>query len=269
MFGRREVTRIEGFSDAVFGFALTLLVVSLEVPNNFGQLMGQMRGFIGFALMFAMVCWIWYEHNVYFRRFAIEDQWTVFLNSVLLFLVLFYVYPLKFLTLAVLSLAGLGVQDGPTFGSETDGLKLMVLYSSGVVLIFGIFVLLYLHVWRRRDQLAFDASSETALRFGMRSHALSMGIGVLSLCLLPIAPSWMAGVIYGLMGPVHAWNGYQAGKAQAALAVVVGPTPGGPGLPTPGGPGLQTRPDAAAAPSAAGSVPPAPEPDGRDPAGAV
>ena len=31
----REVSRIEGFSDAVFGFALTLLVVSLEVPDNF------------------------------------------------------------------------------------------------------------------------------------------------------------------------------------------------------------------------------------------
>lgn len=29
-----EVTRFEGFSDAVFGFALTLRVVSLEVPNS-------------------------------------------------------------------------------------------------------------------------------------------------------------------------------------------------------------------------------------------
>ena len=28
-----------------------------------------MLGFIPFALMFAMVCWIWYEHNVFFRRF--------------------------------------------------------------------------------------------------------------------------------------------------------------------------------------------------------
>jgi uncharacterized membrane protein len=34
----REVSRIEGFSDAVFGFALTLLVVSLEVPDNFDGL---------------------------------------------------------------------------------------------------------------------------------------------------------------------------------------------------------------------------------------
>ena len=35
ILGGREVSRIEGFSDAVFGFALTLLVVSLEVPDNF------------------------------------------------------------------------------------------------------------------------------------------------------------------------------------------------------------------------------------------
>jgi hypothetical protein len=29
-----EISRVESFSDAVFGFALTLLVVSLDVPKN-------------------------------------------------------------------------------------------------------------------------------------------------------------------------------------------------------------------------------------------
>ena len=28
----REISRLEGLSDAVFGFAITLLIVSLEVP---------------------------------------------------------------------------------------------------------------------------------------------------------------------------------------------------------------------------------------------
>ena len=65
----REVSRIEGFSDAVFGFALTLLVVSLEVPDNFEALKEILRGFIPFAATFALVCWIWFEHYAFFRKF--------------------------------------------------------------------------------------------------------------------------------------------------------------------------------------------------------
>jgi uncharacterized membrane protein len=34
-----EVKRIEAFSDAVFDFAVTLLIVSLEVPKSFEELM--------------------------------------------------------------------------------------------------------------------------------------------------------------------------------------------------------------------------------------
>ena len=85
-----EVSRLEGFSDAVFGFALTLLVVSLEVPQDMDALEHQMWGFVGFAAMFAMVCWIWYEHNKFFRRYGLQDAWTVFLNAVLLFVVLLW-----------------------------------------------------------------------------------------------------------------------------------------------------------------------------------
>ena len=54
----REVTRLEGFSDAVFGFALTLLVVSLEVPESFPALKQTLSGFLPFAATFAVVSWI-------------------------------------------------------------------------------------------------------------------------------------------------------------------------------------------------------------------
>ncbi len=92
-----DISRLEAFSDAVFAFALTLLVVSLEVPKSYAELMNLMRGFPAFACCFGVLLWIWYEHNLFFRRYGLQDPYTVFLNGALLFVVMFYVYPLKFM----------------------------------------------------------------------------------------------------------------------------------------------------------------------------
>ena len=102
-----EVSRIEGFSDAVFAFSVTLLVVSLEVPKTFNDLMAAMQGFIAFTLSFALLIWVWYNHYLFFRRYGLQDTYTIVLNAVLLFVILFYIYPLKFLaTLIVDSFLG-------------------------------------------------------------------------------------------------------------------------------------------------------------------
>ena len=93
----REVTRLESFSDAVFGFALTLLVVTLEVPKSFADLLATLRGFPTFAVCFAMLASIWNTHYRFCRRYGLDDGATRFLTCILLFIVLLYVYPLKFL----------------------------------------------------------------------------------------------------------------------------------------------------------------------------
>src|SRR5271170_1780581 len=91
-----EITRLEAFCDVIFGFAITLLVVSLEVPHTYAELLADLRGFLPFAACFAQLAMIWRTHYRFSRRYGLEDGYTVFLNVVLLFLVLFYVYPLKF-----------------------------------------------------------------------------------------------------------------------------------------------------------------------------
>src|SRR5262245_60868230 len=92
-----EISRLEAFSDAVFAFALTLLVVALDVPRSYAELMALMNGFPAFACCFALLVWIWHEHNLFFRRYGLQDGYTLVVNSLLLFVVLFYVYPLKFM----------------------------------------------------------------------------------------------------------------------------------------------------------------------------
>ena len=59
-----EISRIEGLSDGVFAFAVTLLVVSLEVPKTFGELMYAMRGlaFAHFTLLFIVWFNLRYVH---------------------------------------------------------------------------------------------------------------------------------------------------------------------------------------------------------------
>jgi len=68
-----EITRLEAFSDAVFAFALTLLVVSLEVPRSYPELMLLVRSFIPFACCFALLVWIWHEHSMFFSRYSLRD----------------------------------------------------------------------------------------------------------------------------------------------------------------------------------------------------
>ena len=210
------VSRLEAFSDAVFAFALTLVVVSLEVPKSMEDLTNLIRGFLPFAVTFAMVCYIWHEHNKFFRRYGLEDALTVFFNAILLFVVLFYVYPLKFLANALLG----GLVGSPDAPPLRNGTLLMYLYSSGVVLVFGTFMLLYWHAWRRRQQLDLDSSELITLHFGFRAHFISVAIGLLSLAInYTLNLPGLAGMIYILMGPVHGWNGYMAHKAQVKLEV--------------------------------------------------
>jgi len=205
-----EVTRVEALSDAVFAFAATLLVVSLEVPRTYPELVDNLRGFVAFGISFVMLLTIWWAHNGFFRRYGMQDGKTMALNSVLLFVVLFYVYPLKFLFSALVGRM-LGIRSESSVELHAGEITpLMVIYGLGFIAVFLCFSLLYLHAWNRRTALGLDALEAFEAITWSRHYLIFVGVGVLSvvLALLHVGERiGMPGWIYGMIGPFCTWNG--------------------------------------------------------------
>jgi uncharacterized membrane protein len=213
-----EVSRIEGFSDAVFAFAVTLLVVSLEVPRTFDELISTMRGFFAFAICFGLLLAVWFEHYKFFRRYGISDSYTLRLNAVLLFIVLFYVYPLKFLfVLVVDQLLGYSTTSGSSASTVVEEIEpgqvplLMVIFGVGFVAVQLVFVLLYLRAYALRDTLKLDAYEKSKTREEIQGFLLATGVGVISIAIAALGGeavvSW-AGYAYLLLFLVLRINSY-------------------------------------------------------------
>jgi uncharacterized membrane protein len=206
----REVSRVEAFSDVVFGFALTLIVVSLEVPTTYEELIATMRGLPAFAICFALLTWVWHAHYTYFRRYALSDDVTVALNTALLFLVLFYIYPMKFMFSWV---------TGQIVGAM-DGRMLMMIYSLGFIGIFVLFLMLYRHAWKQRDALELTVVERHDTITSILMYGSYVGIGVLALAIAYFSTqrfAGLAGLTYWLIGPASAIIGMKRGAARQKL----------------------------------------------------
>jgi hypothetical protein len=239
----REVSRIEALSDAVFGFAITLLVVSLEVPRTFDALMEMMRGFAAFAVCFAMLIHVWYQQYKFFRRYGLNDALTFLLNAVLLFVVLFYVYPLKFVWSLLVNLmlgadTRVRLPTGELVAAIEGGQmgKMMIIFSVGYVAVFGVFALLYRRAYSKRDELKLNPLEVLDTRTEFGENILHVAIGLLSIGLAAQGSHGFAalsGFCYMLVGPAMTVHGVLVGKRRKKLEATLTASDKAAAAPTP------------------------------------
>lgn len=222
----REVSRIEAFFDAAFAFAVTLMVVSLQVPETYDALVDTLRGVPAFAACFLILFNVWLAHYTFCRRYGLTDMTTVVLNCALVFLLLVYIFPLKFLCLlAIQATVGFGPRSAVPLHLRCPPDKLddlFVIYGLGFALVWLLLAAFFVHAYRRRADLSLNAIECCDTLASVTRFLGLAGVGGCS-CSLAIAFAGspqvvLAGWSYALIGVVEFVVGLSFGLRRNALA---------------------------------------------------
>ena len=100
---QKETSRVEAFSDGVFGIALTLLILDIQLPHESAPLAGNRElfaallklwpTFLAFVLSFGTVLTMWVNHHELFRHAFRVDRRLLITNGFLLLAVTFVPFP--------------------------------------------------------------------------------------------------------------------------------------------------------------------------------
>jgi uncharacterized membrane protein len=182
--------RITSLSDGVFAFAATLMVVDLGTTIDFNHLDTQLSSFVSFGIAFFVMMLLWKLHYNFFQRTKYVDNWIIAANTLLLFTVLFYLFPLKSLINSITQKISLG-QEGLS--------QLFLLYGFGFALIFTSFTFLYYRAYK------MDKTNKEPLLllFYFRHFSIFIAIGLISVVLA----YFKVGIAYGVPGFAYTFLG--------------------------------------------------------------
>lgn len=198
--------RLEAISDGIFAFAATLVVVSLDVPDSYAELRASFADVGSFAVSFVALVMLWVTHYNFFRRTTTIDGWIIAYNFGMLFVMLCYIFPLKFLAKLTFG--------GATIDNNLEMAELFQLYGLGFTLVFLFVALLYRRAARQ------DTPRGAYLHYWKRHFLIFVGVGCLSILLSTFGIGMrfgVPGIIYSLLGPLCYWHGTATGVVDPEL----------------------------------------------------
>ena len=203
----KDVTRMEAFADSVFALVLALTFLQ-EVPRSYVEIKAAFWGLLPFGITFLTLVMIWVEHYRFFRRYGLRDLTTFNCNLLLLFLIMAFAFPLKFLFTALLvmwvgPIGGLTSEELFRGSEQGDAYFILIFYSAGFGAIFAILCVLYRHALRCAKELGLDEIERHATATSIFNSLVYVGFAALSIVLVVITGSApAAGLVYAGLGPV-------------------------------------------------------------------
>lgn len=183
----RDISRLEGMTDAALGLAITLLIISQDIPNTYEALISLLWSMPAFAATFMLIMMIWYWHNRFFRRYGLINGEVMALSNLLIFLVLAFVFPLKYLASVVFNqwLFNQVLGIGPLFPdaglTSANASTAHVIFAIGFAAVFFCFAALYSAALRQRHLLELEPEELVATKMGRLAFAVVATVGLLSI----------------------------------------------------------------------------------------
>lgn len=98
----KETGRVDAFSDGVFAIAVTLLVLTIQVPDPqttlkvgtlAAALLAKWPVYLAYVISFGFILIMWVNHHNLFRSIARADHWLLLLNGLLLLFITLVPFP--------------------------------------------------------------------------------------------------------------------------------------------------------------------------------
>jgi uncharacterized membrane protein len=177
---RFELTtrRIEALADGIFAIAMTLLVLTLTLPDmtvtklSLSQLLAeQWPKFFNYALSFVLLAIFWMVHHQQFHVIRRTDRWHVWIN----------VGILMFVALMPFSTDVVGDYSHQTLAE--------LVFSANLMILGLLFLLNWWYACRDHRLVDPDLDVETIFR-GIRRNSITPVIAAISMVLSVFMPGW-------------------------------------------------------------------------------
>ncbi len=205
-------SRMDNFTDAVFGIAITLLIFNLSNPNSFSDLLAFTKTLPAFLLSIFFLVIVWREHVRFSEIYTLGATGFIFLNTLFIALVIFYVYPLRFLSLFLTSIF-FNVDVGLLI--EPNQIPyLMIYYGFFAFAINFILFLFYYSVYRIKEKINLNLFEIYYTKWQMVKLIIMFTVPLLSIVLIiffknrsPAFATTIGGCIYFIYGPaIYYWS---------------------------------------------------------------
>ena len=165
----QNVTRLENLSDIVFALALGMLLLTDAPPSTYSELIEFLINIVPVSAAFAILFLIWNAHFTFFRRYGLADAKIVFLNSILLLLVLFVAYPLRFIFDSLFGYVIYQFTADATRLMESDmditnSARGVAIFNAGYAVIILLTSLMYQHASSKADMLGLSEDERQLTR---------------------------------------------------------------------------------------------------------